>query len=112
RILRRLDYSDLLAGREVDLFCHPSLIKIRSSFLNGRVPFPGLCDFCAVRHHGPPVTSVTPDTMQILHVEPSYLSHLSCPQCIAAQDRKSLSSPPYNMPPTAFEALLQQLQAE
>ena len=111
-VLRKVNCADLLAGKERNLFGHPKLLHIRRSFMKGQVPYPGIGDFCAVRDHGSLVTSVRPDSMHILHIESSYLCHLSCPQCIPAKDRKSLAAPPYNMSASAFEALLQQLQAD
>src|SRR5262249_31899011 len=45
-------------------------------------------------------------------VEPSYLCHLSCPQCIPAVDRKGLVDPPYNLGASVFKALLQQLRTD
>src|SRR5581483_3090235 len=112
RVLRRLAYDDLLAGKEDHLFDHPTLLSIRTAFMEGRVPFPGFCEYCAVRQRGPGRTTLRPDSMRILHVESSYLCHLSCPQCIRAQDRHRIEKPPYHMPKGALEAFLKQLKAE
>lgn len=112
RILRRLSFPSLLAGRESDLFSDSALQHIRTSFMNGRVPHPGLCESCAVLGHHEQDLCVRPASMNILHVEPSYLCHLSCPQCISAAARKGLVEPPYNMPPEVFQALLVQLKRD
>jgi len=112
RILRRLELPSLMNGSERELFSHSELIHIRRSFMNHRVPFPEMCDTCAVRNHGPSRLAIQPRSMRILHIEPSYLCHLSCPQCIPAAIRKDLTTPPYNMPVAAFESLLQQLLEE
>src|SRR5262249_37081029 len=71
------NYSNLLSGAGRNLFGHPALIHIRQSFLAGHLPFPGLCERCDVRKHGPLLGSLRLETMQILHIESSYLCHLS-----------------------------------
>src|SRR5688572_20970959 len=78
RVLRRLNFAELSAGVERELFSHSSLIQLRRSFMDGKMPHRGLCERCAVRSHGPSAVSPDPQSMRILHVEPSYLCHLSC----------------------------------
>jgi wyosine [tRNA(Phe)-imidazoG37] synthetase (radical SAM superfamily) len=112
RILRKLELPRLMNGEERELFSHSQLLHIRRSFMNHQFPYPDLCRFCAVRNHGPSSPAINPRSMHILHIEPSYLCHLSCPQCIPAASRKGLSAPPYNMPAAALEALLRQLLLE
>jgi len=48
--------------------------------------------------------------MQVLHLESSYLCHLSCPQCIPAVLRHSLKDPPYHMTVPMLDGLLKQLR--
>src|SRR5689334_20587961 len=112
QILRKLSFPELLAGNETRLFDYQKLIEIRRAFMTGTVPYPGLCDLCAVRDHGPRSASLRPDSIRVLHIEPSYLCHLSCPQCIPAKDRKNRVSPPYNMTASSVDALLRQLKTE
>jgi wyosine [tRNA(Phe)-imidazoG37] synthetase (radical SAM superfamily) len=112
RILRTLGYDDLITGNEEDLFSFSELRYIRTSFAHGKTPYPGLCEFCAVREHGPLIAEVKPGTIRILHIEASYLCQLSCLQCIPAKDRKHLKDGPYHMPPRVFEAVLRKLRSE
>jgi len=93
------------------LFHHPKLLHIRESFKSGRVPFPGLCERCAVNGCGS-ADDLKPKVMQVLHVEASYLCHLSCPQCIPARDRKHLKGPPYHMTIAMMEQVLETIKAE
>ncbi len=93
------------------LFHHEKLTRIRQSFLSGTVPFPSLCGNCAVRGCGT-ATGLKPTTMQVLHLEASYLCHLSCPQCIPAAARRQLKAPPYHMTPSMLEGLLTRLHVE
>lgn len=112
RILRKLELPRLVKGEERQLFSDSELIHIRRSFMNHKVPYADLCRFCAVRNHGPSSLAINPRSLRILHIEPSYLCHLSCPQCIPAASRKGMTAPPYNMPVAAYEALLRQLLDE
>lgn len=93
------------------LFHHPKLQHIRQSFKGGQLPFPGLCERCAVNGCGS-AGDLTPKVMQVLHIEASYLCHLSCPQCIPARDRKHLKGPPYHFTVAMMEQVLESVQAE
>src|SRR5579862_8323640 len=112
KILRQLDSERLAQGRELELSSFDALMHIRQSFAQGRLPYPDLCGRCAVRGHGQPVVSMRPRTLEALHVEPSYLCHLACPQCIAPKVRRSLKAPPYHLAPADFDAFLAQLKRE
>jgi tetratricopeptide (TPR) repeat protein len=112
KILRRLDPQLLLSGQETALSAFDALLHIRSAFARGRTPHPGYCERCAVRTQGRPVTEMRPRTLEVLHVEPSYLCHLACPQCIQPKDRKSLKGPPYHLDPDVYDAFLAQLARE
>ena len=59
-----------------------------------------------------PVTDLRPKTLEVLHVEPSYLCHLSCPQCVPQKLRKSLKDPPYYLTPEMYGGFLSGLRAE
>lgn len=111
-ILRTLNEGALRQHREPAIFHGAQLEHIRRSFLEGREPHPGVCDRCAVRGHGSPPSELHPRTMEVLHLEASYLCHLSCPQCIPARDRRNLKGAPYNMTPALLEGLLEQLRRE
>ena len=78
----------------------------------GQIPFPGLCERCAVLGHGALPTSLNPSVIQVLHLEASYLCGLSCPQCIPAKLRCTLGSPPYNMSITMLRSIMEQLNSE
>ena len=93
------------------LFYHPKLVNIRQAFLSGAMPFPELCERCGVRGCAQNV-EVRPATMEVLHLEPSYLCHLSCPQCIPASVRRSLKEPPYFMTTALLHSLLTRLKDE
>jgi tetratricopeptide (TPR) repeat protein len=108
RILRVLDPKRLAAGEEADLFRFPGLQEIRRAFLEGRDPHPDLCPRCAVRGHGR-LAGLTPTVIDVLHVEPSFLCHLACPQCVPPKRRRKVKHPPYNMPVPFYEALLRSL---
>jgi len=110
-ILRTIDEPTLLIQQESPLFDFPALVKIRQVFLAGSNPYQHLCSHCAVRGHGL-VTSLHPKIMRVLHIEPSYLCQLACPQCIEPQSRRHLKKPPYNMSLSFYQALLQQLHKE
>ncbi|MET3763070.1 hypothetical protein [Sphingomonas sp. UYEF23] len=112
KILRQLDPKKLEEGGEIDIYRFGALKHIRTEFAAGRLPYPGLCDGCAVRCAGIPEAHEAPNVMQVLHVEPSYLCHLSCPQCIPQKLRKSLKHPPYHLTPEMYEGFLRQLRAE
>src|SRR6266436_1467107 len=110
--LRTLDEGALQDNRELPIFHGIELQRIRQSFISGRDPHPELCNLCAVRGHAAIETVLHPRTMEVLHLEASYLCHLSCPQCIPAKDRRSLKGPPYNMTTGLLEGLLRQLRRE
>lgn len=111
-ILRTLDEGALLDDRESPVFYGAELQHIRQSFIDGKQPFPDFCSLCAVRGQGGTVTALRPRTMEVLHLEASYLCHLSCPQCIPAKARRDLKSPPFNMTPRLLEGLLRELRSE
>jgi hypothetical protein len=111
-VLRTLDEAALQDNRESPVFYGPELQHIRQSFMAGGDPHPGLCEFCSVRGHNGIETVLHPRTMELLHLEASYLCHLSCPQCIPANVRRSLKGPPYNMTPGFLDGLLRQLRRE
>src|SRR5262245_42472879 len=69
--LRTLDEKALQAGHDAPVFYGPELQNIRRAFMSGQDPYPGLCDFCAVRGHGGE-TTLHPREMEVLHIEPSY----------------------------------------
>jgi MoaA/NifB/PqqE/SkfB family radical SAM enzyme len=50
--------------------------------------------------------------LEILHIEPSYLCHLSCPQCIPSKLRKSLKEGPYHLTQEMYAGFLRQLRRE
>ncbi len=108
-ILRTIDEQAI--QKEQQLFDFPAIVEIRRAFLEGRVPYPHFCLKCAVRRHGT-VTSLHPKTIRVLHIEPSYLCQLACPQCIEPKLRLHLKKPPYNMSLSFYNALLQQLYQE
>ena len=109
--LRRL--APKTSDRAIEpLFHSPELVHIRESLRIGAVPFPGLCERCAVLGHGELPTASKPTSIQVLHLEASYLCHLSCPQCIPAKLRPSLSAPPYNMSAAMLQSLMEQLLRE
>jgi molybdenum cofactor biosynthesis enzyme MoaA len=110
-ILRTIDEQALLLQQEAPLFDFPRLVEIRRAFLAGKDPHQQLCSHCAVRGQGL-VTSLYPKIMRILHIEPSYLCQLSCPQCLPPKSRQQLKKPPYNMSLSFYQAILQQLCQE
>lgn len=110
-ILWQLDAADAPAQPSQALFHHPKLVHIRQSFIGRQVPFPGLCERCAVNGCGS-AHELRPKVMQVLHIEASYLCHLSCPQCIPARDRKRLKEPPYHMTAAVMERVLARLRTE
>lgn len=112
RILRRLDPEALANGLERNISSFRELEHIRTSFAEGEYPHPGLCETCAVRSAGLPHEQVDRTVLQVLHVEPSWMCHLSCPQCIPQKLRKSLKGPPYHLTPEMYEGFLKQLRAE
>jgi hypothetical protein len=112
KILRTLDPALLSHGRERELSSFDSLLHIRDSFMQGRIPYPGLCERCAVLGNGKPVVSKRPTSLQVIHVEPSYLCHLACPQCIPPKLRRSLKTPPYHLDPTDFDGFLSCLKSD
>ncbi len=111
-IHRTLDVDSLKNGRESSLFQSPELLHIRRSFLRGEYPYPGLCERCAVRNQGGEHLGLRPKVIQILHLEASYLCHLSCPQCIPSVARHELKHPPYHMSTIMLEGVLRQLRKE
>ena len=112
RILRRLDPEALALGLERNISGFNELEHIRTAFAAGEYPHPGLCETCAVRSAGLPHDQVDRTVLQVLHVEPSWMCHLSCPQCIPQKLRKSLKGPPYHLTPEMYEGFLKQLRAE
>jgi len=112
KILRKLDPDALANGGEGNIASFEELLRIRSAFANERYPNPGLCERCAVKDAGLPVTSLRPSLLEVLHVEPSYLCHLSCPQCVPQKLRKSLKDPPYHLTPEMYEGFLKALHAD
>ncbi len=112
RILRRLDPDVLARGLERNISGFTELEHIRTSFAAGEYPHPGLCETCAVRSAGLPHNQVDRTVLQVLHVEPSWMCHLSCPQCIPQKLRKSLKGPPYHLTPEMYDGFLKQLRAE
>jgi molybdenum cofactor biosynthesis enzyme MoaA len=110
-ILRRFALSASDQAAE-PLFHSPELVHIRESHRAGMIPFPGLCERCAVFGHGELPVISKPTAMQVLHLEASYLCHLSCPQCIPAKLRHSLSAPPYNMSTAMLRSLMERLVGE
>jgi molybdenum cofactor biosynthesis enzyme MoaA len=111
-ILRKLDPEALAAGAEHNLVGFDRLVEIRTAFAQGRTPFPGLCERCAVREHGSFVGDGVPTSLDVLHVEPSYLCRLSCPLCIPSKLRISLKGAPYQLSPEMYGAFLRQLRRE
>jgi molybdenum cofactor biosynthesis enzyme MoaA len=109
KILWNINQTDSSDGGA--LFHHGQLLNIRRRFAEGKEPFPNLCNKCAVRGCGRADTS-HPRTMQVLHLESSYLCHLSCTQCIPASLRTSLQGPPYHMTTFMLENVLRRLRAE
>jgi molybdenum cofactor biosynthesis enzyme MoaA len=93
------------------LFHHASFIQIRRAFRQDKLPFVDYCSRCAVRGCGS-VAQLKPKSLEVLHLEPSYLCHLSCPQCIPAVDRKLIKSPPYHMSPVLLDKVLTKLKNE
>ena len=112
KVLRRLDPVALKAGREVELSNFGALRHIRKAFAEGKLPHPGLCETCAVRSAGVPFGEEDEAILQVLHVEPSYMCHLSCPQCVPQKLRKSIKSPPYHLAPEMYDGFLRQLRSE
>lgn len=94
--LRTLDEGALQENRESPIFHGVELQRIRQAFIDGHDPYPGLCDFCAVRGHSLIEANLRPRTMEVLHLEASYLCHLSCNSCIPASERRGLERPPYS----------------
>lgn len=112
RILRKLDPLALAEGRETNISDFTELRHIRSSFQAGKLPYPGLCETCAVQTCGSPIDKIDDSVLQVLHVEPSWMCHLSCPQCVPQKMRKSLKGPPWHMSASMFEGFLKQLRSE
>jgi molybdenum cofactor biosynthesis enzyme MoaA len=65
-----------------------------------------------VKSAGLPIEQIDPTVLQVLHVEPSFLCHLSCPLCIPQKQRKSIKSPPYHLTVAMYEGFLKQLRKE
>ena len=111
-IFRKLDAEKLRDGLERNIFHSPELLHIPESFLRGENPRSGLCERCAVRGHGGTDLRLRPKVMQVLHLEASYLCHLSCPQCIPSSLRRDLKDAPYHLTVPTLQALLNQLRSE
>lgn len=112
KILRQLDAAALEDGQEKGLSSFDAIKHIRKSFAAGEFPHPGLCEGCAVNQAGPDAHSLDPTTLEVVHVEPSYMCHLSCPQCIPQKMRKKLKAPPFHMSAESYEGFLKQLRSE
>jgi len=112
KILRKLDPVALAEGRETDLTTFRELRHIRESFAAGALPYSDLCEKCGVRSTGPAPHDTRDDTLQVLHVEPSFMCHLSCPLCIPQKARKSLKNPPYHLTGEMYEGFMKQLKRE
>jgi hypothetical protein len=110
--LRTLDEQALHNSQEPAIFYGAELSHIRQSFINGRDPFPDLCQHCAVCEFNSTAPARRPRIMEVLHLEASYLCHLSCPQCIPSTDRKALRTPPYHLRLELLEGLFQHLKRE
>jgi hypothetical protein len=110
-ILRKLDV-ETLKQEQSSVFYSSEFLLVRESFLQGRYPHPGFCESCAVRNQGGKHRGLHPDILEILHLEPSYLCHLSCPECIPAFARHELKSPPYHMSGDLLQSLLRGLRKE
>lgn len=111
-ILRQLDPEALARGEEASLNGFPALLAVRQALMEGREPHPGLCHKCAVREHGMPVKELKPSVLEVLHVEPSFLCHLNCPQCIPSKIRKSIKQGPYHLDPAAYDGFLAGLKRD
>jgi tetratricopeptide (TPR) repeat protein len=111
-VLRTVTREGLESGREKDLFAFPELLHIRSSFAAGVLPYPEDCTRCAMLGHLDDDTSLQQTEIRVLHVEPSYYCHLSCPLCIPAADRRRLMPGPQALDPALFEAFLRRLKAD
>jgi hypothetical protein len=110
--LRTLDEQALHHSQESPIFYGAELSNIRQSFISGRDPFPDLCQHCAMCGFNHIEPELRPRSMEVLHLEASYLCHLSCPQCIPAADRKTLRTPPYHLRLELLEGLFQHLNRE
>lgn len=111
-VLRTVTREGLESGRERDLFAFPELLHIRTSFASGVLPFPGDCARCALRGHLDGGPSSCPEEVRVLHVEPSYHCHLSCPLCIPAAERRLRMPSPHTLDPALFEAFLHRLKED
>jgi molybdenum cofactor biosynthesis enzyme MoaA len=110
--LRTLDEQALHNSQEPPIFYGVELTNIRQSFISGRDPFPDFCQHCAMCGFNSIEPALRPRTMEVLHLEASYLCHLSCPQCIPASDRKSLRTPPYHLRLELLDGLFRHLNRE
>lgn len=110
-ILRVITEEELDRGAEAPLFDFSGLTRIRREFREGRDPFPDLCSKCAVRGHGR-ADSLSPRKMRVLHIEPTFLCQLACPQCLAPKVRLAVKKPPYYLNISFYEAILRQLKNE
>lgn len=111
-VLRTVTREGLESGRERDLFSFPELLHIRGSFAQGALPYPGDCERCALLGHLHGGLPADPERVRVLHVEPSFACHLSCPLCIPAKARRRLMPPPHSMDPALFEAFLGRLRED
>lgn len=111
-VLRTVTREGLDSGREKDLFAFPELLHIRASFASGVLPFPEDCARCALRGHLDGESSSAPDEVRVLHVEPSFYCHLSCPLCIPAAERRLRMPSPHSLDPALFEAFLHRLKED
>jgi hypothetical protein len=111
-VLRTVTKSGLDAGTEESLFAFQDLLHIRRSFAAGELPYPEDCRRCAMLGHPNEEPEPYPTTLQVLHVEPSFYCHLSCPLCIPAAERHGRMPSPHNLDPALFEAFLRRLRAD
>lgn len=86
---------------------------IRTAFANGRVPWPGICEHCALlRHHEPADTDLLSDkVIEKLQVEASLACALRCPSCANGMQLKARKGP-VHLPPEWFRKALAELAEE
>jgi len=105
---------DKLTDPNFDVFNHPRIQEIRRAFhMERRFPFPDICSRCASRGwfvDRPREYQYMRDTMEILHIEPSWLCNLDCPMCVPKAQRTSLKDPPYQLELGLWEALIMNLK--
>jgi len=96
-----------------DIFFGKKYTFIRNSFRNNRLPFPDHCARCSWLRWGSNKEILsknnTINTIELLHIEPSFLCTLDCLCCIPQNERNSRQSPPYLMPFFLFEKMITDL---